>query len=149
MPDDSHASVVAALERTVHRVLELLTAELADLGLTQGEVNALAQLDPRRGRTVAELQAATGQRASTLTGIVDRLERRGLVKRALNPRDRRSFRLTLTPEGKKARERVRRAFRDLDRRALAKVSDRSAKGFFETLEALDALHDSRSNSTIS
>ena len=57
-------SVVAALERTVHRVLEMLAADLKDLGLTQGEVNALAQLDPRRGCTVADLQAATGQRAS-------------------------------------------------------------------------------------
>ena len=149
MPDEPRPSVVAALERTVHRVLELLAEELEDLGLTQGEVNALAQLDPRRGRTVAELQAATGQRASTLTGIVDRLERRGLVVRALNPRDRRSFRLTLTPEGRKARERVRRAFRDLERHALGAVPDRSAKGFFETLAALDDLHTSRTNSTIS
>ncbi|HVG74896.1 MAG TPA: MarR family transcriptional regulator [Thermoleophilaceae bacterium] len=149
MPDEQAPSVVAALERTVHRVLEMLAAELKDLGLTQGEVNALAQLDSRRACTVADLQAATGQRASTITGIVDRLERRGLVKRALNPHDRRSFRLTLTPEGRKARERVRRAFRDLDGRALAAVSDRSAKGFFETLKALDALHDTRSNSTIS
>ena len=149
MPDEPAPSVAAALERTVHRVLDLLAKELKDLGLTQGEVNALAQLDPRRGRTVAELQAATGQRASTLTGIVDRLERRGLVTRGLNSRDRRSFRLTLTPEGRKARERVRRAFRDLDRRALAEVSDRSAKGFFETLDAFDHLYDSRSNSTIS
>jgi MarR family transcriptional regulator, organic hydroperoxide resistance regulator len=139
MPEEQPQSVVAALERTVHRVLDLLATELQDLGLTPGEVNALAQLDPRRGCTVTDLQAATGQRASTLTGVVDRLERRGLVSRALNPRDRRSFRLTLTPEGRRARDRVRRAFRDLDRRALAGVSDRSAKGFFETLEALDRL----------
>lgn len=141
MPDDSQASVVEALERTVHRLLEHLAKELKDLGLTQGEVNALAQLDARSGRTVAELQAATGQRASTLTGIIDRLERRGLVKRSPNPRDRRSFRITLTADGKRVRERVRRAFRDLDRRALGAVPDRSAKGFFETLDALDGLVD--------
>jgi DNA-binding transcriptional ArsR family regulator len=86
--------VVAALEATIHRVLDHLAAELADLKLSQGEINALAQLEPGGPVTVAQLQAATGQRASTLTGVLDRLERRGLVERALNPRDRRSFVVT-------------------------------------------------------
>ena len=42
-------SLIAALEASVHRVLEQLAVELADLGLTHGEVNALAQLEPRGG----------------------------------------------------------------------------------------------------
>ena len=36
-------SVVASLERTVHRVLNGLAADLEDLGLSQGEVNAAAR----------------------------------------------------------------------------------------------------------
>jgi DNA-binding MarR family transcriptional regulator len=132
-------SVVAALEGTVHRVLERLATELEDLGLSQGEVNALIHLAPQTGSTVSELQAATGQRASTLTGVIDRLERRGLVERRPNPQDRRSFTLTLTAEGRSAAGRARRAFSEMDRRALAAVSDRSASGFFETLRALDEL----------
>jgi DNA-binding MarR family transcriptional regulator len=132
-------NVIAALEATVHRVLESLGAELDELGLSHGEVNALAQLEPGSVRTVAELQAATGQRASTLTGVLDRLERRGLIERRLNPRDRRSFTVQLTEAGGKAAQRVRQAFRDFDRRALGAVSQRSAKGFFEVLDALDQL----------
>lgn len=125
----------------MHRVLEWLASELEDLGLSHGEVNALAGLEPGLVRTVAELQAATGQRASTLTGVLDRLERRGLVERQLNPRDRRSFTVTLTEEGGEASARVRRAFEDLDRRALAAVSQRAAQGFFDVLNALDELAD--------
>lgn len=132
-------NVITALEATVHRVLESLGAELEELGLSHGEVNALAQLEPASVRTVAELQAATGQRASTLTGVLDRLERRGLIERRLNPRDRRSFTVQLTEAGGAAAARVRQAFRDFDRRALGVVSQRSAKGFFEVLEALDQL----------
>jgi DNA-binding MarR family transcriptional regulator len=132
-------NVVASLERTVHRVLDRLAVDLEDLGLSQGEVNALAQLEPRSGCTVAKLQAATGQRASTLTGVINRLERRGLVERRMNPRDRRSFTIKLTDDGRQAAARVRRSFRELDRTALAAVSERSAKGFFETLHALDEL----------
>jgi len=132
-------NVIAALEATVHRVVERLGAELADLGLSHGEVNALAQLEPGTPRTVAELQAATGQRASTLTGVLDRLERRGFVGRELNPRDRRSFTITLTDSGAAASDRIRRTFGDLEGRVMAAVPQRSAKGFFDVLRALDEL----------
>ena len=131
--------MVGPLEATVHRVLGRLAAELEDLGLSHGEVNALAQLEPGKHRTVAQLQAATGQRPSTLTGVLDRLERRGLVERRLNPRDRRSFEVGLTEGGAEAAARVRRAFSEIDRRALGAVPARSAKGFFEVLDAHDEL----------
>lgn len=49
MSGEPPPSVVAALEWTVHRVLERLAVELADLGLSQGELNALARLEPQRG----------------------------------------------------------------------------------------------------
>jgi MarR family transcriptional regulator, organic hydroperoxide resistance regulator len=128
-------NAISALEATVHRVLDRLAADLADLGLSAGEVNALARLDAPL--TVAKLQAATGQRASTLTGVLDRLERQGLVERIANPRDRRSFLITLTKKGAKAAARVQRAFAALEDEALGSVSERSVKGFFEVLAAMD------------
>jgi MarR family transcriptional regulator, organic hydroperoxide resistance regulator len=132
-------NLIAALEATTHRVLERLALELNDLGLSHGEVNALAQLEPGAVRTIAELQAATGQRASTLTGVLDRLERRGLVERRLNPQDRRSFTVTLTESGETAAKRVDQTFRDIEALALGAVSQGSAKGFFDVLRALDEL----------
>jgi MarR family transcriptional regulator, organic hydroperoxide resistance regulator len=135
----SGPSLIAAIEATVHRVLEKLGEELRDLGLTHGEINALAALEPDSGLTVADLQKTTGQRASTLTGVVDRLERRGLVERRLNPRDRRSFTVDLTDAGAQAAERVKAAFDALDRHALEAVSKRSAEGFYDVLNALDEI----------
>ena len=117
-------NLIAALEATTHRVLERLALELEDLGLSHGEVNALAQLEPGAVRTIAELQAATGQRASTLTGVLDRLERRGLVERRLNPRDRRSFTVTLNDTGEAAAKRVDQTFRDMEGRVLRAASQR-------------------------
>jgi DNA-binding MarR family transcriptional regulator len=120
-------------------VLEKLGSDLAELGLSHGEVNALAQLEPGSPRSVAQLLAATGQRASTLTGVLDRLERRGLVERRLNPRDRRSFTVELTNAGAAAAGLVGKTFRDFDEQALGTVSQRSTKGFFEVLDALNEL----------
>ena len=132
----SGPSLIAAIEATVHRVLEELDDQLRDLGLTHGEMNALAVLGPDSAGTVADLQSATGQRASTLTGVLDRLERRGLVERRLNPRDRRSFTIALTDEGARAAQRVTAAFAAVDERAFGVVSKRSVDGFFDVLRAL-------------
>jgi DNA-binding MarR family transcriptional regulator len=47
----------------------------------------------------------------------------------------------LTEAGGEAAQRVRKAFCDLERRALGAVSQRSAKGFYEVLNALNQLAD--------
>jgi MarR family transcriptional regulator, organic hydroperoxide resistance regulator len=115
-------AVIAALEAAVHRVLDHLAAELADLGLRQAEINVLAQLQPGRPRSVGELAAATGQRSSTLTGVLDRLEKRRLVRRRVNPADRRSFTIALTAGGE---------------RGAARVPPSAAGGFHSVLDAVE------------
>jgi DNA-binding MarR family transcriptional regulator len=49
-----------------------------------------------------ELGAALGVPKSTLTGLIDRLEKQGLVERVIRAGDRRSFGLALTERGRKA-----------------------------------------------
>lgn len=51
-------------------------------------------------RTMSELAAELGVGLSTITGVVDQLERKGLVVRSAHPGDRRSVRVSLTPEGR-------------------------------------------------
>jgi DNA-binding MarR family transcriptional regulator len=69
-------------------------------------VIVLAQLQPGNARSIGALAAATAQRSSTLTGVLDRLERRRLVRRRVNPADRRSFTIALTTGGERAAARV-------------------------------------------
>jgi DNA-binding MarR family transcriptional regulator len=130
-------SIVAALEAAVHRVLDHLAAELADLGLRQAEINALAALSPAVARPVGELVVATGQRPSTLTGVLDRLERRRLVRRRVNAADRRSFTIELTAAGEAAAGRVKEAFAALDDRVRADLPPAAAEGFHHVLDALE------------
>src|ERR687887_727461 len=130
-------SLVAALEAAVHRVLDHLGRELADLGLRQAEINVLAQLRPGTPRPVGELVAATGQRPSTLTGVLDRLERKRLVRRRVNSADRRSFTIELTAAGERAAARVREAFAALDERVLSDLPPAAADGFHRVLDALE------------
>jgi len=137
-------SVIAALEAAVHRVLDHLAAELSDVRLRQAEVNVLAQLRPGAPRSVGELVVATGQRPSTLTGVLDRLERRRLVRRRVNPADRRSFTIALTASGERAAARVHVAFAALDEAVLAELPRSAADGFHRVLDALERQTQGRS-----
>jgi DNA-binding MarR family transcriptional regulator len=130
-------SIIAGLEAAVHRVLDHLAAELADLGLRQAEINVLAQLRPGAARAVGVLVAATGQRPSTLTGVLDRLERKRLTRRRVNPADRRSFTIELTAAGEAAAARVSAAFAVLDERVGAELPPAAREGFHQVLDALE------------
>ena len=71
------------------------------------QFDVLSQLDREpAGLTFVELSRRLLVTAGNLTGIVDRLHAEGLVRRAVHPADRRAFRLTLTPKGRRL---VRRA----------------------------------------
>jgi len=129
---------VLALHRTTHHTLHALSGALADLNLSAAEINALANLADRDALNVRELSAETGTRATTLTGILDRLENRGYLTRELDPADRRSFRLPLTRTGQQVAERVRAAVADLERDALARLSATQIADFHAVVAALQA-----------
>ncbi|MCJ1676514.1 MarR family transcriptional regulator [Streptomyces sp. APSN-46.1] len=114
----SEWSALLALQRATHATLQVLAAELVDLDLTASEINALANLADGRGRTVSELGAAVGTRPSTLTSVLDRLERRGHITRGARPGDRRAVLIELTASGQLTATTIRRAISSLEHRAL-------------------------------
>jgi DNA-binding MarR family transcriptional regulator len=128
--------VLLALQRATHHTLHALVASLADLDLTASEINTLANVADGQPRNVRELSTDTGIRATTLTGVLDRLERRGYLVRELDATDRRSFRLTLTATGRTVATRVRRAVTDLEREALAGLTARQIAGYHAVITAL-------------
>lgn len=74
--------------------------------LTVPQADILFTLGNTPGMTFGELCERTLTTKGTLTGVVDRLEARGLVRRAPHPCDRRSTLAVLTPEGQALFERI-------------------------------------------
>jgi DNA-binding MarR family transcriptional regulator len=128
--------VVLALQRATHHTLRALSATLADLNLSPGEINALANLGEGGTLNVRQLSERTGTRASTLTGLLDRLENRGYLARELDPADRRSFRLPLTETGQAVATRVRAAIANLERDALSRLDASQLAGYHAVVTAL-------------
>jgi DNA-binding MarR family transcriptional regulator len=129
-------SALLALQRATHATLQVLAAELFELGLTPSEINALANLADGRARTVSELGAAVGSRPTTLTSVLDRLERRGYITRGVRPGDRRAVLVELTSSGALTATTIREAVTDLELRALEGLPPEALAAFHTVLQAL-------------
>jgi DNA-binding MarR family transcriptional regulator len=81
-------------------------AALAELGLGFAQAHALRMLDPEDPIPMSVLAERLFCDASNVTGLVDRLEARGLVERRSHDHDRRVKALTLTPSGVALRDQV-------------------------------------------
>ncbi|HEV2634256.1 MAG TPA: MarR family transcriptional regulator [Actinocrinis sp.] len=134
--DPSEWSALLALQRATHATLQELAAELVDLDLTASEINALANLADGRGRTVSELGAAVGTRPTTLTSVLDRLERRGQITRGARPGDRRAVLIELTDSGRLTAATIRATIAGLEHRALGALPAETIAGLRTALQAL-------------
>ena len=102
-------AVSAANEAFIPTMRELVRAYQAfadysakhvrDLNLTPSQFDVIATLGHTKGMSMTEIAEKTLVTKGTLTGIIDRLEKKGLVAREVPPDNRRSFTIVLTPEG--------------------------------------------------
>lgn len=68
-------------------------------GLTHAQFDIIATLGNTAGMTYKQLGERTLITKGTLTGVIDRLEQKGLVARTRSGDDKRSFFVSLTPAG--------------------------------------------------
>lgn len=71
----------------------------AGIKITNAQAAILALLKQNNGQTMTELSQYLSIDNSTITGLIDRLEKAGFVKRNSNPQDRRVSQIFITPEG--------------------------------------------------
>jgi DNA-binding MarR family transcriptional regulator len=79
-----------------------MLAVAGEFDLAPAQMHALKALEPGKPRPMSELAGALRCDNSNVTGIVDRLEDRGLVRRVPSDRDRRVKMLEVTPAGRGA-----------------------------------------------
>ena len=85
---------------------------------------------------MSELGKRCGLESSTMTPLVDELERRSLIGRARDPEDRRVIRLHLTPEGHDLEPRLRALLLDLQEVALSRISETDIAAMHRVLESI-------------
>jgi DNA-binding MarR family transcriptional regulator len=103
--------MIVGMDDTWELLMDLVMAEraripqiAAEFRLSPPQVHALRLLEPEQPLPMGRLACALGCDASNVTGIVDRLEQRGLIERRPSDRDRRVKVLVVTPQGAKVRK---------------------------------------------
>jgi DNA-binding MarR family transcriptional regulator len=87
----------------IHLSKRRFMAIASEFDLSPPQVMALRQLDPDEPKPMSELAIALRCDNSNVTGIVDRLEDRGLVERRPGEHDRRVKMLLITERGAQVR----------------------------------------------
>lgn len=73
-------------------------------GLSDNEISIIRIISEKEEVIIRDILEILNIPKSTLTNMIDRLEKRNLIRRSISKRDRRSYKLELTEEGKKAQE---------------------------------------------
>jgi len=133
----NHAELVAQvfLQAMYTSIGERLLEELAESDLTYSQMQALRYLATHRRVTVGDLAEGLNISYPSATNMVHRLEKKGLIRRVANPRDRRQVGLLLTDEGRSLIERVDAERRQRFARVLATMSDAERHAFINGLSA--------------
>lgn len=96
LDDELHFLLLRAFNHSNRRIDEAIRR----IGLLPGQPKILECLDERDGRTAKEICEECILDKSTMTGLLTRMERRGLVRREADETDRRSARVFLTDAGR-------------------------------------------------
>jgi DNA-binding MarR family transcriptional regulator len=97
--DTPQQELIGALVRASFATTAVLSRVAAEHDLSLTQLRVLAILRDRRVR-MSELADYLGLDKSTISGLVDRAEKRGLLKRAPSPGDGRATDVFLSPEGR-------------------------------------------------
>jgi DNA-binding MarR family transcriptional regulator len=95
-------SLLHLLHRAGQRADGLFAQHLGSEDLTPRQFMVLQAVDENEGLSQADIMAATGIDRSSVTDLVRRLVKQGLLRRRRQRRDTRLYAVRLTPEGRKA-----------------------------------------------
>jgi DNA-binding MarR family transcriptional regulator len=136
--EESSVQLADLLQRLTRRVRRAQISQLAPLGLTPGQERALRLItfseEPLRMTELAERLHVVPR---SVTTVIDSLEEAGLVRRAIDPANRRAIRLHLTDRGLAVREDMRQARRQASEDLFAPLSAQQRAQLMTLLSALD------------
>lgn len=128
--------IISPLHKGIRQLEHHLGERSAELGLRGSDAHLLSYVGMYGPCPLAELRKVFGHRPSTMTSLLDRLEKHGWIERHGDPDDRRSFLVQATPEGKRLGRRARATAEELEEELQERLQPRDLEGFHRVLEVL-------------
>jgi len=138
---DLEDQIVVAIRRII-RAIDLHSRRLLEAhGLTGPQLATLREVSKRSGVTTSALARAVRLSQPTMSGILDRLERQGFVRRTQSSEDRRATSITVTGTGARVLANDPSLLQDRFRVQLARLEDWERYWLLAALERIAAMMD--------
>lgn len=128
------------IRRLQQIAVALFMEETAEWGITPVQFATLAAAHEQPGLDQRSLAAQIRFDTSTIGGVIDRLEKRGLIQRNAAPHDRRLRLLTVTPQGESLLAEVLPRVQAVQQRIVAPLPQAEQARFLELLRHVVESH---------
>ncbi|MDD2619130.1 MAG: MarR family transcriptional regulator [Syntrophomonadaceae bacterium] len=126
--------ILTKAQLSVHH---LFKAELLPLGVTPGQYGVLKCLWDENGQTVKQIAERLYLDSSTVTGILDRMENRGMIEKKSDPKDRRALQVLLTKKGRDLEGPVTQAIINANQKAVREMDKNQSEALKQLLLRLN------------
>jgi DNA-binding MarR family transcriptional regulator len=127
---------ISAIHRANRQALIFIEDLIREYDTPAAEGHLLSFVNLYGPNSVGELVRVFGYRKPTMSSMINKLERKGLLRRILSTDDRRSLIVELTPEGRKLAEACTAKVQGLDAAIMEQVSQADLVGFQNVLRAI-------------
>ena len=123
--------------RVLERKLGILEeSEMACCGLTLAQCHALVEIGRAKSVSLVDLAGTIGLDTSTLSRTVNNLVTKSMVRRELDPDDRRYVTIQLTPEGNRYFRQIEASMDAYFAKVYASIAEGDRKNVLESLSVL-------------
>lgn len=136
MPKELLGTTIGKLRNKLHRLMKQRYAAEANIKLTVEEFILLTMIRAKTDQILQNIAIATGKNKSVVMRMIDSLEKKGLVKRTVNPEDRRENLLSTTDMGEQVVAEYHKIEKKLSYELLKGIPDEQVEVFFEVVEEI-------------
>lgn len=136
MPKELLGTTIGKLRNKLHRLMKQRYAAEANIKLTVEEFILLTMIRAKTDQILQNIAIATGKNKSVVMRMIDSLEKKGLVKRTVNPEDRRENLLSITDMGEQVVAKYHKIEKKLSYELLKGIPEEKVEAFFEVVEEI-------------
>ncbi len=129
------------LGKISRQMAKVYRERLIEYGISQPQFFLLIALYEEDDILITRLAEKVALDKSTLTGILDRLERDGLVKRVLKQENRRSLYICLTTKAHALRNDLTRIYDEINQLFFSRLSEQERDVFDQVMKKLEVTPD--------
>lgn len=127
------------LTNAQHTVFQLMKKELEPFDLTPIQYGVLKCIWQKKYHNPKDIASFLNIETSTISGILERMENKGLIQREIDESDRRFIRIELTEKSKGLEESVNQVVEEVNRKVLFNFSETSISSLKELLRQISTV----------